>query len=220
MTKPSIDRDKLRAHAIGLPVTDLFVWLSRAIDLLPEASLLKLFEDYAYPAQFAVEPGLRPDLSETIRRFHAESMAGHYFDDTTRSCVGDMPRATASWIAECARLFDACLAVEQAGQRELARQGFTVLIDLLRELDRCETEIVVFLDEGGSAELGVPWRKVLPAWFRCLAPVTEASEYARLVVEAIHDFALHEAEAILTAANDIAGPGQRTALVKATGEKW
>ncbi len=44
------------------------------------------------------------------------------------------------------------------------------------------THIVFFADEAGSWQVGVDWREVLPAWFKCLRQTAEPEEYARSVV--------------------------------------
>ena len=94
----------------------------------------------------------------------------------------------------------------------MAQQGLALLIDLLRQIDRCEVEIIFFADEGGSWQVGVNWCEVLPAWFRSLSPTSEAYDYAEAVVDAINDFAGHEAGAILAAAREIGSPEQNAAL--------
>lgn len=214
MATPIIDRDKLRAHARTLPGADLLVWLDRAIDLLPKSSLPKPIKDYARAKQFAPDEGSRPDLLETIRRFHAASLASKYYQDFAVNSHNFMEtsRGTERWIAEHTRLLDGCMRAERDGKAEMARQGFDLLMDLLRAIDGWEADIIFFADEGGSWQVGVNWRDVLPAWFRCLAPATAPAEYAELVVQAIDDFADYDATPLLAAAHEVAGPEQSAAL--------
>jgi len=49
-------------------------------------------------------------------------------------------------------------------------QVFEVIFSLLRHIDECTDDILFFADEGGSWEVGVNWKKVLPAWFRVHSP--------------------------------------------------
>lgn len=110
---------------------------------------------------------------------------------------------------------------------EAARQGRAMskpalrercaLVDLMRQIDRCEVNIVFFADEAGSWQVGVDWAEVLPAWFRSLSPATDPYEWAEAVVEALNDFAGYQMEPILAAARDIATPEQREALTEYDG---
>jgi len=47
----------------------------------------------------------------------------------------------------------------------------------MREIDRCERDVVFFADEAGSWQVGVLWDRVLPAWFRSMSPTTEAYRF-------------------------------------------
>ena len=69
-----------------------------------------------------------------------------------------------------------------------------------------------FADEAGAWQIGVDWRTVLPAWFRCLAKTVEPDEYAGLVHEAIDDFDPHARVQHLAAARQVGSPTQRHAL--------
>jgi hypothetical protein len=213
-TTSPIDRGKLRAHARRLDPLDQLIWLDRAIDLLPDEALTELIADYVRPEDLAPEPGRKPDMLREIRQFHRDSLAGRYYQDfmVDSRNFEMMSSGTATWIAEHTRLLEGCLQAERTGDLEKARQGIKLLLELLREIDRCETEIIFFADEGGSWQVGVNWSRVLPAWFRSLAPVSEAYDYAEAVVDAINHFAWSEADAILAAAREIGSPEQNAAL--------
>lgn len=211
---PAIDRGKLRAHARRLEGHALLVWMDRAIDLLPDDSLPELIADYVRAEDLAPDPGSQPDLLHTIRRFHRESLAGHYYQDfmVNSRNFREMSRGTETWIAEHTRLLDGCMRAERSGDLDVARHGLALLIDLLRQIDECEDDIVFFADEAGSWQVGVNWREVLPAWFRSMTPVSDPYDYAETVVNAINGFAGHEVDVILNAARDIANADQRAAL--------
>ena len=163
-----IVRDKVRAHARKLDGTGMLVWLDRAIDLLPDEAFAELIADYVHREDIVADGRAKPDLLHTIRRFHRESLAEHYYQDfmvNSRNYL-EKSRGTESFIAEHFRLLDACLRAEKAGDLETARDGLGLLIDLMHQIDRCEIDIVFFPDEAGSWQVGVAWERALPAWFR------------------------------------------------------
>jgi hypothetical protein len=94
---------------------------------------------------------------------------------------------------------------------------FGLLIDLMRQIDRCEVNIVFFADEASSWQVGVDWAEVLPAWLRSLSPATDPYDWAEAVVEALNDFAGYQMEPLLAATRDIATPEQREALAEYEG---
>ncbi|NJK31277.1 MAG: hypothetical protein HC927_02040 [Deltaproteobacteria bacterium] len=211
-----IDRDKVRAKARELEGTGLRVWLDRAIDLLPDEAFPELVAGYVHLRDVLVDENTKPDLLRAIEQFHRDSMAGRYYQGfmvNSRNHM-DLSRGTETFIAEHKRLVAACLRAEQAGELETAAEGLRLLIDLLREIDRCERDIVFFADEAGSWQVGVHWERVLPAWFRSLAPRLEADAWAETVVDALNDFAGHQMDELLEAARAAATPEQRDALVK------
>ena len=219
-----IDRAKVRVQARKLDGTGLLVWLDRAIDLLPEQAFPELIANYVHLKDIVSDGRTPPDLLHTIRRFHRESMAGRYYQDfmvNSRNFM-EKSRGTQNFIAEHSRLIDACMKAEQAGEREATGEGLGLLIDLMRQIDRCEVDIVFFADEAGSWQIGVNWKQVLPAWFRCLSPGAEPHEWAEAVVNAINDFATQHADAILATARDGATPNQREALAEYEGDvhRW
>jgi len=211
---PRIDRENVRAHARKLDGTGLLVWLDRAIDMLPDEVFPELIADYVHLKDVVADGNTQPDLLHTIRHFHRESLAGRYYQDfmvNSRNYM-EKSRGTETFIAENSRLVDACLRAERAGDLHTAREGLRLLIDLLREIDRCEIDIVFFADEAGSWQVGVSWEQVLPAWFRSLSPGTDPYDWAETVVDAINDFAGYQMDIILNSAREAATPEQREAL--------
>ena len=214
--KIDIDRDKVRTEARKLDGTGLRVWLDRAIDLLPDDAFPELIADYVHLRDVLADEATQPDLLRAIREFHRESMAGRYyqsFNVNSRNCM-EKSRGTAIFIAEHSRLVDACLRAERAGDLDTTAEGLELLIGLMREIDRCERDIVFFADEAGSWQVGVLWDRVLPAWFRSLSPEMDAHEWAETVVDALNDFAGHQMSELLAAARDSGTPEQRAALAE------
>ncbi len=214
--KIDIDRDKVRTEARKLDGTGLRVWLDRAIDLLPDDAFPELIADFVHLRDVLTDEATQPDLLRAIREFHRESMAGRYyqsFNVNSRNCM-EKSRGTEIFIAEHSRLVDACLRAERAGDLDTTAEGLELLIGLMREIDRCERDIVFFADEAGSWQVGVLWDRVLPAWFRSLSPEMDAHEWAETVVDALNDFAGHQMSELLAAARDSGTPEQRAALAE------
>lgn len=215
-----VDRDKVRAEARKLDGTGLRVWLDRAIDMLPDEAFPELIADYVHLRDVLADENTRPDLLRMVRQFHRDSLTGRYYQDfmvNSRNCM-EKSRGTETFIAEHSRLVDACLRAEQSGELDTAAEGLGLLIDLMREIDRCERNVVFFADEAGSWQVGVHWDRVLPAWFRSLSPTTEAYEWAETVVDALNDFASYQMDEILAAARDAGTAEQREALAEYEGD--
>lgn len=211
-----IDRDKVRVQARMLDRAGLLVWLDRAIDLHPDEALSDLIAGFVDLQDVLADENTTNSLLCTIREFHRDSMSGHSYEAfrvDSRNFM-QMSRGTEVFIAEHSRLVDACLRAEQAGDLATAAEGLGLLIELMREIDRGERDIVFFADEAGSWQVGVPWERVLPAWFRSLAPTSEPHEWARTVVDAVNDFAGYKMHDMLAAAREIATPEQRKALAE------
>ena len=209
-----IDRDKVRAEVRKLDGTGRRVWLDRAIDMLPDDAFPDLIADYVRLKDVLGDENAKPDLLHAIREFHRDSMAGRYYQAFAVNSRNyrEKSRGTETFIAEHARLVEACLRVEQAGEFATACEGLSLLIDLMREIDRFERDIVFFADEAGSWQVGVLWDRVLPAWFRSLSATTEPHDWAESVVDALNDFGGYETAKILDIAREIATPEQRKAL--------
>jgi hypothetical protein len=211
---PAIDRDKVRAEARKLDGTGLRVWLDRAIDMLPDEAFPDLIEDYVWLKDVLADERTRTDLLHTIRRFHRESVGGRYYQDFNVNSHNFMEksRGTETFIAEHSRLIDACLKADRAGEVETVREGLRLLIDLMVRVDRCEDDIIFFADEAGSWQVGIDWKKVLPVWFRCLAPGADPYDWAEEVIDALNAFAGPDLDTLLEAAREIASAEQREAL--------
>lgn len=123
-----------------------------------------------------------------------------------------MSNGTRSWIAECCRLFDRLVAAAKKDGPARIVEGFELLFGLLRRLDEGTEDIVFFADEGGSWAVGVDWKSVYPAYFWCLAKITEPDDYAHRVSEALELDG--GGEMYLTTARKFGSPEQRRALLR------
>lgn len=121
-------------------------------------------------------------------------------------------KGTEAFIAEFDRLVGKCVRASAKGPQPGVREALELLFGLLRRIDEDPDSVVFFADEGGSWQVGVDWRKVLPAYFRCLAEGASGEGFAREVDRAITDFAEYERPRHLTAARRVASAEQRAAL--------
>ena len=159
----------------------------------------------------------RPALLDAVKGFHAASLRGEYYEDFDVNSKNfmDKSQGTQLWIAECHRLLDLCIEAEGKGRHAAAREAFELIFDLLRQIDECRDNIIFFADEGGSWQVCIEWRTVLPAWFRCLASKASATEYASAVRTTVEEFASYDSKPLLAAARKVATTEQRRALAGA-----
>lgn len=94
------------------------------------------------------------------------------------------------------------------------RAAFELIFDLLVTMDDGGDESIFFADEAGSWQVGVNWRKVMPAWFRPLAATSTPDEYAGSVHAMISYFAHYEADQLMPAAGRCADKLQKAALAR------
>jgi len=159
------------------------------------------------------KPGAYP-LVDEVRRFHAAGMRGEYYEafDVNSKNFMRKSHATEAFIAEFGRLVAKCTHASVRPPRGPVRDAFDLLFDLLRRIDRSPDDVIFFADEAGSWQVGVDWRAVLPAYFRCLADGTLEAEYVLEVDRAITDFVEHDRPRYLTAARRVADPEQKDPL--------
>ena len=119
---------------------------------------------------------------------------------------------TEAFIAECDRLLRKCIRATDKGPRARMREAFELLFALPRRIDECRDDVIFFADEAGSWQVGVDWRSVLPAHFRCLAEVVSADDFARAVDWTISEFADYERPRHLAVDLRVANAEQEAAL--------
>ena len=124
----------------------------------------------------------------------------------------DKSLGTERFIAEFDRLITRCVGAADKRSRGPVREAFELLFALLRHIDACEDDVIFFADEAGSWQVGVSWKNVLPAYFRCLAETAGPEEFAREVGAAIKDFAECDRPSLLTEARRFASEEQTAAL--------
>jgi len=153
-------------------------------------------------------------LVSEVGRFCEASRRGDYYESfrVNSSNFMDTSEGTESWLEECERLFERCVSEAKKHGPVETRKALGSLLDLLRHVDEGHDDVVFFADEGGSWQVDVDWKKVLPVWFRCLAATCEPDEYAREALSAIRDFAPGDRAHHLKVARAAATPEQEKAL--------
>jgi hypothetical protein len=214
MAGRQIDLAKLHAAIQGLSDRQVLSMLEEAIDMLPPAKLVKLVKPFVDAAKLRPDSKARGRLLADVRAFEKASLADEYYEtfNVNSKNYREKSAGTRTWIAECERLLDRCVA--QAGRSDPAevRQAFDIIFALLDRIDEDPDHVVFFADEGGSWQVGVNWEKVLPAWFLCLSATAEPEEYARRVTEAIEEHGSYRRDKYLARARKVATPAQRKAL--------
>lgn len=187
--------------------------LDHAIEMLSAAQLAELVRDYVRIEELRPDGGSSSPLDE-VRSFCAASLDGAYYEGFRVDSRNFMSHSsgTAAFIAECHRLLRLlCHAADQGDLRD-AREGFELIFELLREIDRFERDILFFADEAGAWQIGVHWSEVLPAWSRCVAAAESPSAFASTVVAVIEEFAHVDRKMILGKAAELASAEHRAAL--------
>jgi hypothetical protein len=211
----AIDLHKLRARLRVIGEEQVFYMLDEALELLPRAALQRLVGRYISLDDVRADPAAsRRTLLEDVRAFDAAARAGDYyqsFNVNSKNCM-DKSAGTRSFIADFSRFLDRSVAASGNSAAADVRMSLEILFALHRYIDECNDDVVFFADEAGAWQIGVDWRTVLPAWFRCLAKTLEPADYARLVRKAIDDFEPHARVQHLAAARRAGSPTQRRAL--------
>jgi hypothetical protein len=186
----------------------------RAIEILPRAKIGALVGDMIRLDDLAEgKRGSKPLLDE-VRKFHGASLGGEYYESfgVNSKNFMDKSEGTEAFIAEFDRLVGKCVRASAKGPHAPVREAFELLFALLRRIDEDADSVVFFADEAGSWQVGVDWRAVLPAYFRCLADGAPGEDFAREVNRAITDFSDYERPKHLAAARRVANAEQKAAL--------
>ena len=170
----------------------LIVLFSRALRVVPAASLEQIFGDHAHPHEVGDAQRVeRPRLLDAVRAFVEAARRGEYYQDfrvNSHNCT-DKSGGTQTFEAKLDLLFDRCVEEAVGGEPAHVVAAYELLLDLLREIDRFDRDdIVFFADEGGTWQFGLNWKRILPPYIRCLAKVVQRSEFERRAEAVIEDF--------------------------------
>lgn len=214
MTSRRVDLDKLRVALQRMSRGKLLMVAERAIEIVPRSKLQVLVGDMVRLDDLAEGRRGLSSLLDEVRKFHAESLAGEYYESFNVNSKNFMDKSegTETFIAEFDRLLGKCIRAAAEQPQRPVRRAFELLFELLRRIDENPDRVVFFADEAGSWQVGVDWRDALPAYFRCLASSTSGEEFASEVDRAITDFADYERPKHLAAARRVASAEQKAAL--------
>lgn len=209
-----IDLGKLRSAIRLLGDEYVYYMLDAAIELLSQSDLARVVRPYLDLEKLRPDREPEPDLLGVVRTFDSASRGGEYWEDFNVNSKNyrETSMGTRMWIAECNRLLEHCVEQSETGEVVEVREAFERIFGLLHRIDECMEDIIFFADEGGSWQVGVEWKKVFPAWFKCLAVAAEPDEYAAAVVKHIEAFENWNREKHLATAREIANPAQRQAV--------
>jgi hypothetical protein len=163
-------------------------------------------------------------LLNDVRSFYDVAKAGEFYEHVETYGRGGcgQSRGTDAFVAEFDRLTGRCVCASEVdithrvtgGSGHDVRDSFELLFALLRHIDEGHDELLFFADEGSSLDVGVNWRVVLPAYFKCLAETEAASPeaFARAVDQVITDFAGYDRVRHMDAARVVANDAQRATM--------
>jgi hypothetical protein len=153
-------------------------------------------------------------LLTDIRSFDTRSRSGEYYEgfNVNSKNYMDKSRGTQSFIADCGRLLDRCIAASSKGNAPETRQGFEIIFNLLQYIDEGNDDVVFFADEGGSWQVGVDWERVIPAWIQCVSQTIKPEEFGPFVVKTIDTFDKYNRVRHLTIARKLSTAAQRKSL--------
>jgi hypothetical protein len=131
---PAIDRDKLRAALRRLGDEYVFYMLDDAIDLLPPAKLAKLVSGYLDVKQLRPDALGKKKLLAEVRAFDTASRGGKYYESFNVNSKNFMDKSTGtrSFIADCNRLLDRCVAQASKGDAAEIREAIELILAVLR----------------------------------------------------------------------------------------
>ena len=214
MSRRPTDLEALRRTLRRLPRGNLLIIAQRAAELVAPSKLEALLGNFVLLKEFAQTSAVPVSVLDEVRRFHADVMSGEYYEafDVNSKNSTQTSNGTQAFIAEFDRLAAKYIRVTKTEPRAAVRQAFELLFDLLGKVGQFDDDIIFFADEGGSWAIGVDWRSVLPAYFRCVAETVDATEYVLLVDQVITKYCNYERPRHLKAAMRVATAAQKAAL--------
>lgn len=193
----------------------LLIIAERAAELIPADQLAALLGDLVHPdASASGQLRSPPGLVDDARSFFDAAMAGNYYEAVEINNRGrqEQSAGTDAFVAEFDRLVRRCVHAADHGDFVAVRDSIELLLDLLRHVDEGNDDVLFFADDGGSRNVGVNWRFVLPAYFKCLAADLSPTEFAHIVVSTIEEFVRCNHPHYLAVALTVANDEQRRAL--------
>jgi hypothetical protein len=213
MNARAVDLKKLRAALRQMTRVNLLIIAERAIELVSRDKLQALVGNLVRLKDLAQTKPTAVRLLAEVRKFYEAGLQGRYYEsfDVNSKNFMDTSEGTEEFTVEFNDLLGKCVHAAENEPRHPVREAFELLLGLLRRIDMGD-DVIFFADEGGSYQIGVDWRVVLPAYFRCLASTAPPEDFAREADRTIKDFAEYERSRHLTAARRMASAEQKKAL--------
>ena len=214
MTRRAIDLKSVRRELRALPRGTLLMIAERAAELLSNAKLKALMAHFFAINEIETASLVPPSLLDEVRTFHAASLGGQFYEELPIHFNNTTDQSTGSddFIAEFDRLIRHCIRAAKTAPPLPVRESFELLFDVLRCIDKGNDDIIFFVDDGGTLDVGVDWQTVFPVYFRSVAKTASAHVFAQMVDQVIRDFADFERPTHLQAAHRIANPAQKAVL--------
>ncbi len=152
MTDREIDRDKVRNAVRKLGNKYVYSMLDEAIDMLPNAKLLRLVSRFLDSSKLRSDGKGKGTVRAAVQAFEKASLGREYFeafDVNSKNCM-EQSTGTTAWIAECCRLLDRCVAQGKRGEAAEARQSFEIIFGLLDRIDAYPDDIIFFAEVDGK----------------------------------------------------------------------
>jgi hypothetical protein len=167
----------------------LLVMLVRALKSVPASELESIFGQYAHPREIGdIEPQAPRPLLKAVGDFTDAALRGEFYVGSSRG-VPNSFEVGLDFEAQLELLFDRCIAEASTGDPAEVCAAYERLLDLLREIDKFEKDIVFFADEGGVCQLGINWQRVLSGYVFSLVKTTSGTEFRRVALAVIEEFA-------------------------------
>lgn len=219
MAKKHMEWKTLEPVLRKLKKNELLQVLRDAYGSLPASQVVSVFGAYVDLTTRDASPRSRTrtaprQLLEAVRRFHADSLAGHYYESFRVNSKNFMEKSegTALWIRECTQLFDQCAALSHQGHHAEVHTAMDLLFELLERIDTGSDDIIFFADEAGSWLVGIDGERILPIYFTSLAAVAKPEAYAARVEEVIAAHGAYNAATFRKVARKAANAAQRKTL--------
>ena len=203
MAGQQIDRDKLRAAVRRFGYEHTYHMLDTAIDLLGPSKLLTLVRRHIDdPSELLSDGRAEGDLLSDVEAFEKASLAGEYYESFSVNSKNYMEQSpgTVAWIADCRRLVGRCVAQQRKVEPVEVRQSFDLIFGLLEHIYRCLDDVIFFVDEGGSWQVGA------------LSATATPGEYAGRITSLLEHHYRRGSDRMLNIARKTATPEQRKAL--------
>ena len=219
MTRRPAPSETLRLALREMARGNLLVIAERAVELVPAAQLDALLGDFVKMDGISSAACADEPLLDDVRKFYEAALAAQYYEtvEINNKRGIEQSKGTEAFAAEFDRLLRRCVRAQEPPLEVLG--AFEVLFGLLRYIDEGNDDVIAFVDEGGSSDVGVNWRVALPAYFACLGKVKSADEFAFAVDRVIRDFASYDRPRHLFAARSVASAEQQAALDALVGVK-